>query len=75
MCRERGALVIVDGQQRCTTMMMLLAAIRDLEEERPLELSPPELEDAMTLATLCGVEVKLSLERRPLARKRRKRRR
>ncbi|MEE2643638.1 MAG: polynucleotide adenylyltransferase PcnB [Myxococcota bacterium] len=53
----------------------LLAALRDLEEEHPLELSPPELEDAMTLATLCGVEVKLSLERRPLARKRRKRRR
>ena len=32
-CRERGAMVIVDGQQRCTTMMLLLTALRDAAQE------------------------------------------
>ncbi|KAL1530402.1 hypothetical protein AB1Y20_001307 [Prymnesium parvum] len=29
VCRDREALVVVDGQQRCTTMLLLLAAVRD----------------------------------------------
>ena len=33
IARERRAIVLVDGQQRCTTMMLLLCAIRDVARE------------------------------------------
>ena len=30
IARDRKAVLVVDGQQRCTTMMLLLAAVRDV---------------------------------------------
>eukprot|EP00310_Coccolithus_braarudii_P018208 CAMPEP_0183342242 /NCGR_PEP_ID=MMETSP0164_2-20130417/8387_1 /TAXON_ID=221442 /ORGANISM="Coccolithus pelagicus ssp braarudi, Strain PLY182g" /LENGTH=651 /DNA_ID=CAMNT_0025512769 /DNA_START=1 /DNA_END=1956 /DNA_ORIENTATION=+ len=33
VCHEREALIVVDGQQRCTTMMLLLTALRDAAQE------------------------------------------
>ncbi|KAL3903000.1 MAG: hypothetical protein SGPRY_011845 [Prymnesium sp.] len=51
VCREGEALVIVDGQQRCTTMLLLICALRDVVQQIHVELktspmpspAPPEL--------------------------------
>ena len=49
VCHEQGVMVIVDGQQRCTTMMLLLTALRDAARE--LAVAADGMLDVDTAAT------------------------
>jgi hypothetical protein len=57
IARQRRAVLLVDGQQRCTTMMLLLAALRDLATEMvaPDAAAPlASAVDAVLLSTTPG---------------------